>query len=114
MTLNSEAQAALKVIQQTITKCERMVPKFAEGTAQATLLKNRIQALQVARQLIVGDGTAVTGDQVMAAKAPIASIIHKTRTARAKYDVDSLMDRRTRPLLAAMLVAQAYLEDFNR
>lgn len=114
MNSHEEKLAALKAIQQTILNCERMVPKFADGTAQATLLKNRIQALRVAKQLIESNGDCtLSSEAVTAARAPIASIIHKTSVARAKYEVGSAMDRRTRPLLDAMIMAQTYLEDFD-
>ena len=35
---------------------EKFLPKFPEGTSQHSLLKNRIRALQTARELISGEG----------------------------------------------------------
>jgi len=38
-----ELKKALQVVSSTIKNCEKMQPKFDKGTAQHTLLKNRMQ-----------------------------------------------------------------------
>lgn len=47
-----ELDKALLLVSSTITNCEKMQPKFAEGTSQHTLLKNRIKALYISKALI--------------------------------------------------------------
>ena len=47
-----ELKEALKVVTSSIRNCEKMHPKFAEGTSQHTLLKNRIKALYISKSLI--------------------------------------------------------------
>ena len=47
-----ELEAALAAIISMINKCEKVSPKLKEGSAQATLLKNRIKALHIASSLI--------------------------------------------------------------
>ena len=47
-----ELKEALKVVTSSIRNCEKMHPKFAEGTSQNTLLKNRIKALYISKFLI--------------------------------------------------------------
>jgi hypothetical protein len=42
---------ALKIVTSVIARCERAQPKFAHGTSQHTLLKNRIQAMKIAQAL---------------------------------------------------------------
>ena len=50
-----EFSDALQVVSSTISKCEKIQPKFPEGTSQYTLLKNRIKAMYISRALITED-----------------------------------------------------------
>lgn len=43
---------ALRAINSTISKCEKVHPKLKEGTSQHTLLIRRIKALRIASELI--------------------------------------------------------------
>lgn len=47
-----ELAEALRAIESTIRKCEKVHPKLKEGTAQHTLLVRRIKALTIAAELI--------------------------------------------------------------
>ncbi|MGI6772043.1 MAG: hypothetical protein GX264_05440 [Clostridiales bacterium] len=47
-----ELNEALRAIDSTVKKCEKVLPKLKEGTSQHTLLKRRIKALQIAAELI--------------------------------------------------------------
>lgn len=47
-----ELKEAIRVVSSTISKCEKIQPKFNEGTSQHTLLKNRIKALYISKSLI--------------------------------------------------------------
>lgn len=47
-----ELAEALRALESTIRKCEKVLPKLAEGTAQHTLLVRRIRALEIAVDLI--------------------------------------------------------------
>lgn len=47
-----ELDTTLNFISSTISKCEKMQLKFAEGTSQHSLLKNRIKALYISKALI--------------------------------------------------------------
>ena len=47
-----ELVEALRAIGSTIGKCEKVLPKLKQGTAQHTLLIRRIKALQIASVLI--------------------------------------------------------------
>ena len=44
-----ELDTALQIIIATISNCEKAQTKFAEGTSQHTLLKNRIKALYLSK-----------------------------------------------------------------
>lgn len=47
-----ELEEALRAIDSTIRKCEKVQPKLKEGTSQYTLLNRRIKALNIASALI--------------------------------------------------------------
>ncbi len=47
-----ELEEALRAIESTIRKCEKVQPKLKEGTPQHTLLVRRIKALNIACALI--------------------------------------------------------------
>lgn len=47
-----ELEEALRSIDSTIRKCEKVQPKLREGTSQNTLLIRRIKALRIAAVLI--------------------------------------------------------------
>jgi len=47
-----ELEEALRAIISTINKCEKILPKLKEDSAQHTLLKRRIKALQISVDLI--------------------------------------------------------------
>ena len=47
-----QLESAHKEIVAIIRKCENMEGKFAAGTSQHTLLKNRLFSMRVAKQLI--------------------------------------------------------------
>jgi DNA-binding XRE family transcriptional regulator len=74
-----ELVEALEVVSSTIIKCEKMQLKFAYGTSQHTLLKNRIKALYVSKLLISSENISgkYTKDELIESIAPISSIISK-------------------------------------
>ena len=47
-----ELSEALRAISSLVSKCEKVRPKLRPGSAQLTLLRNRIKALRVAEALI--------------------------------------------------------------
>ena len=47
-----DLEEALRAIDSTIRKCEKVQPKLKEGTSQHTLLIRRIKALNIASVLI--------------------------------------------------------------
>lgn len=47
-----ELEEALRAITSTLGKCEKALPKLAEGTSQHTLLVRRIEAFKIASALL--------------------------------------------------------------
>ena len=50
---SKDLAGALKVVDSTISNCEKIQPKFSEGTSQHTLLKSKIWALYISKALII-------------------------------------------------------------
>ena len=79
----------------------KFLPKFQEGTSQHSLLKNRIRALQTARELISGEGRP-SREELEFALPRIESMIHKMSKARDKYEPGSRNYKRFDPTVQAM------------
>ena len=108
-----ELDAALQLISSTISKCEKMQLKFAEGTSQYSLLKNRIKALSISKTLLEKGSNLGMYTQADLEKAlpPILSIISKTEKARSKYGEETVQYRRFGPIIRAMYISKAFIEN---
>ena len=49
---DEQIKNTLNIIESTIKNCEKIQPKFKEGTPQLSLSRNRIKALNVSKDLI--------------------------------------------------------------
>ncbi|TAH69434.1 MAG: hypothetical protein EWM47_07200 [Anaerolineaceae bacterium] len=109
-----ELQKALKVVSSSISRCEKMQPKFREGTPQHSLLRNRIKALEISKCLLVDDNNniqAYTIDDLEKALAPVISIINKTEKAQSKYEKGSIQYKRFSPSIEAMYIVKSLITD---
>lgn len=85
-----DMEEALRAITSMISRTEKAKEKFAQGTSQHSLQKNRLQALHIASSLIakgltVSDAVDCYAEEDLKnALAPIASLIRKSEKARAK------------------------------
>lgn len=96
-----ELQNALKVVSSTISRCEKIQPKFKEGTSQFSLLRNRIKALKISKCLIEKDESMqiYTKDELEKALPPVISIINKTEKAQSKYDEGTTQFKQFSPII---------------
>ena len=106
-----ELEKAISLLSSTITKCEKVQPKFSEGTSQHSLLKNRIKALYISKALLMGDKTVnFTNKELRDALPPVVSIINKTTKAQIKYEKGTSQFNRFEPIIQAMLISKAFIE----
>ena len=106
-----ELKKAISLLSSIINKCEKMQPKFSEGTSQHSLLKNRIKALCISKALLTNDKTkSYTSDELREAIPPVVSIINKTTKAQSKYEKGSSQFNRFEPIIQAMLISKAFIE----
>lgn len=108
-----ELADALRVVSSSISRCEKMQPKFAEGTSQCSLLKNRIKALYISKALITDDDsiTAYTREDLAESLPPVSSIISKTEKAQSKYEKGTAPYKRFEPIIKAMHISKSLIED---
>lgn len=85
-----DIEEALGATASMISRTEKAKEKFAQGTSQHTLQKNRLKALQIASSLLSEKLTEIdavdcyTEEDLKNALAPITSLISKSEKARAK------------------------------
>jgi predicted transcriptional regulator len=108
-----ELSDALEVISSTISKCEKIQPKFAEGTSQYTLLKNRIKAMYISKALITEDCEIerYSKEELINALKPVASVISKCETAQRKHDLESFHYKNLQNIIDAMKIANSLIAD---
>ncbi|MBK1810774.1 hypothetical protein JHL18_09005 [Clostridium sp. YIM B02505] len=112
-----ELDEALKVIDSTISNCEKMQPKFEEGTSQHTLLKNRIKALYISKALITAEDITekYTKEELIKAQPPVASIISKCEKAQLNSTEGTAQHTRLNKIIKAMYISKALIaEEISR
>lgn len=111
--LNEELVDALQVITSTIRNCEKIHPKFAEGTAQHTLLNNRIKALYISKSLITSDINInkYTKEELIEALPPVSSIISKCEKALLKHAEGTSHNTRFQNIIKAMYLSKSLITD---
>lgn len=108
-----ELVEVLQVVASTISKCEKMQPKFAEGTSQNTLLKNRIKALYISKSLITDEDVmdTYTKEELIKALPPVTSIISKCEKAQLKSEEGTANHTRLENIIKAMYISKALITD---
>lgn len=108
-----ELMEALQVVSSTIVNCEKMQPKFAEGTSQHTLLKNRIKALYISKAFITGEKVKekYTREELVEAIHPVSSIISKCEKGQLKFEEGTSHYTRFKNILKAMYISKVLIED---
>ena len=82
-------EEALLAITSMISRTEKAKEKFAQGTSQHTLQKNRLKALNIAsslvsKELAKGDAMDYSKEELKQALAPLASLMSKSEKAQKK------------------------------
>ncbi|MBU5310412.1 hypothetical protein KQI38_00065 [Tissierella carlieri] len=108
-----ELVEALQVVSSTISKCEKMQLKFAEGTSQHTLLKNRIRAMYISKLLIIDENVMdkYTKEELIEALRPVSSVISKCEKAQLKFAEGTSHHTRLKNIIKAMYISKSLLTD---
>ncbi|WP_026395356.1 hypothetical protein [Acetobacterium malicum] len=118
---NEELNEALRQVASTISRCEKMQGKFAEGTSQCSLLRNRIKAMVISKLLIESELSQkekitdslgqYTKEELTEALRPVDSVISKCEKAQMKFDQGTSHHRRLENLIKAMDISKGLIED---
>ncbi|MGE5473970.1 MAG: hypothetical protein ACM3UU_07085 [Ignavibacteriales bacterium] len=108
-----ELVEVIRVVSSTISKCEKIQPKFAEGTSQYTLLKNRIKALYISKSLITNESVMdkYTKEELIEALLPVSSIISKCEKAQLKFAEGTYHHTRFKNIIKAMDISKSLITD---
>ena len=108
-----EISEALQVVSSTISKCEKMQPKFLEGTSQHSLLKNRIKAMYISKALITEchEIKGYSKEELIDALKPVASVISKCETGQRKHEMDTPIYKRFQKIIDAMNISKTLIKD---
>ncbi len=108
-----ELEEALQVVSSTISKCEKMQLKFAVGTSQHTLLKNRLKAMYISKSLITGVNVMgiYTKEELIEALRPVSSVISKCEKAQLKFVEGTSHHTRFKNMIKAMYTSKSLITD---
>ncbi len=104
----------LEVIEATILNCEKIRPKLKDGSASMSLNKNRIEALNICKQLLIKKDVTYTSYELDKARKQISSIISKSTTGINNAKVGSSTYTRFSKLIRTMNIALEYLQEANK
>lgn len=116
MYTKEELYEALKIVTSAISRCEKEQPKFAAGTPQHSMLRNRIKALYISKALISGEDVSdrYTNEELTEALRPVCSIISKCEKAQLKFDEGTPHYKRFAGMIKAMEVSKSLItEEIN-
>ena len=84
---NAELSAALMIVSSTISKCEKMLPKFEVGSSQHSLLQNRLRAMYISEALILDKPLEpqFSNADLENALLPVNSILQKCAAGQEKH-----------------------------
>ncbi|WP_066889426.1 hypothetical protein [Clostridium nigeriense] len=108
-----ELEKALGVVSSTIINCEKIQHKFASGTSQHSLLRNRLKALYISQSLIKGENIIdkYTKEELVNALAPILSIISKCEKGQKKFEQGTSHYTRFKNIIDAMYISRELITD---
>ena len=106
------AENAALLLSSLLRNCTRMLPKFAPGSAQYSLLQNRIAALTLALRLLrEGPNTAHCSRAALeAALPPLRSIQSTTQKISARHGPETPAGCRAQAILSAMSLVLPLVE----
>ncbi|MGL4335691.1 MAG: hypothetical protein ACRCST_02275 [Turicibacter sp.] len=104
---------AHNVISSIISNCEKMQPKFLEGTSQHSLLKNRIKAMYISKTLLTKSEIVdnYTTDELIQALPPVTSIISKCEKTQLKFAEGNGHHTRLKNMITAMNISKKLITD---
>jgi hypothetical protein len=127
---SGDLNEALKEVLSTINKCEKIQDKFAVGTSQHSLLRNRIKAMYISKQLIekklykieqmldnqvsnaegINNVVNYTRNEIEESLRPVVSIINKCEKAQGKFIEGTTHHTRFKNIIKSMYISKSLIE----
>ena len=112
--IKKDMEEALLAIASMIGRTEKAKEKFAEGTSQHMLQKNRLKALKIAsslvsKELTKGDAMDYSKEELKQALAPLASLLSKSEKAQKKLAQGTWQHTMLGDYLKALYIASPLL-----
>ncbi|HMP91082.1 MAG TPA: hypothetical protein PJ991_12835 [Kiritimatiellia bacterium] len=110
---NDEVQQALRPIASLISKSEKAQQKVAPGTWQHAMLRDNLNALHIASELMTkttDDTDRWTRDDLHAVLQAFVSMIGKTEKARARFSPGTSQHTLQRNRLKALRIAKELIQ----
>ncbi|CEH36176.1 hypothetical protein [Romboutsia lituseburensis] len=108
---NQQIDDTLNIIESTIRNCEKIQPKFKEGTPQLSLSRNRIKALYISKSLITSQEKDYTQEELLKSVPQVTSIISKSQKAMINAKEGTGTYTRLKKIIDAMTISLSYIED---
>ncbi len=108
---NSQIQDAIRVVESSITNCEKVQPKLKEGSPQLSLSKNRLQALYIVKSLLLGNEEKFTKAELEKSVTQITSIKSKSVTGIGNAKAGSATYTRFNKIIDAMDIVLDFLQN---
>lgn len=106
-----DAIKSVEVINSLIQRCENAQLKFNSGTSQHSLLRNRLNALYIAKAFISNQNiNQITDEELEKALPPIASIISKCEKAQSKYSEGTTQYKRYINIIVTMTASKSLID----
>lgn len=106
-----QIQETLKIVESSITNCEKIRLKLKEGSASFSLNTNRIKALYISQALLTNQDIMYTKEELGKAFIQIQSIKNKSITGIHNAKKGSSTYTRFSRLINAMDIILKYLEN---
>ena len=100
----------LKLIESSITNCEKVQPKLKEGSSSLALSKNRIKALNISKALLMNQENRYTKEELEKAVTQITSIKNKSTTGINNAKKGNATYTRFFRIITAMDIILEYLQ----
>ena len=108
---NKQIDDTLIIIESTIKNCEKIQPKFKEGTPQLSLSRNRIKALNISKNLITNQENNYTQEELSKAVDQVTSIINKSQKAMINAKEGTGTYTRLKKIIDAMTISLSHIQD---
>ena len=108
-----ELLEALQVVSFSISKGEKVLPQFAEGIAQHTLLKSRLRSMYISKALITSEEIRgkYTKEELNEALLPVSSVIGECENAMLNFAEGSSNHTRLTNIIKAMSISKSLIID---